>query len=343
MEKTVASLKQLHSTEEADIKSYYTKKLEESHQELQDVKRAQEIETQNIVQSWSEKMKSQFETQERNHKSAMRNMEHTHNAALTSERTKWKLENDHLKQSVGNLETKTKKIEKQNEVYLNSKLELERSLAETRQALVQKTRELGEKLHALRQVGFTNHKKISLHVYQPAEQRTLFLSPLQYALFQENQSEKALLEKKHQEAIEDLITRHSVQISSMEDDFNAVLSEERIINQQLDEQFLSVKKRFDNRESRPEDIERIVHLETELSAKQEEARKSAERMMQLRNEMLLREDNYNKHFRNGGQAEKVLDVKGAMASTKGITDWLIQSKKRPQLMSGKARARRETD
>lgn len=140
-----------------------------------------------------------------------------------------------------------------------------------------------------------------------------------------------------------MVARHSLQVSSMEDDFNAILSEERNINQQLDEQYMSVKKRFDSRESRQEDIERIASLEITLSAKEQEARKNAEQMVQLRNEMLLREDNYNKHFRNGGQAEKVLDVKGAMASTKGITDWLIQSKKRSQQMSGKARARRETD
>lgn len=37
-----------------------------------------------------------------------------------------------------------------------------------------------------------------------------------------------------------------------------------------------------------------------------------ERMAQLRNEMLLREANYNKTFSNGGLGERVLNVGSAM-------------------------------
>lgn len=42
---------------------------------------------------------------------------------------------------------------------------------------------------------------------------------------------------------------------------------------------------------------------------EELVRTSEERMAQLRAELLLREDNYNKHFKNGGAGEKVGDVR----------------------------------
>lgn len=38
--------------------------------------------------------------------------------------------------------------------------------------------------------------------------------------------------------------------------------------------------------------------------------------------MLLREDNYNKHFRNGGAADRVLDVSGAIASSSAVSRWM---------------------
>lgn len=44
----------------------------------------------------------------------------------------------------------------------------------------------------------------------------------------------------------------------------------------------------------------------------QQVRSSEERMAQLRAELLLREENYNKHFRNGGVGEKVLSVGQAM-------------------------------
>lgn len=152
MEKIIFALKQMHSKEAVDMKNYYSKMLEEAQQDLQDAKRVQETETQGIVQSWSEKLDLQIGILEQNHKSAIRDMKHSHTAALNSERSTWRHESDQLKQSVGNLESKIKKAEKQNEINIKSKLDLERSLAETRQALVQKTREMGETVHSLRQV-----------------------------------------------------------------------------------------------------------------------------------------------------------------------------------------------
>ncbi len=44
----------------------------------------------------------------------------------------------------------------------------------------------------------------------------------------------------------------------------------------------------------------IAQLETALDIAEEQVRTAEERMQQLRAELLLREDNYNKHFKNGG-------------------------------------------
>lgn len=41
-------------------------------------------------------------------------------------------------------------------------------------------------------------------------------------------------------------------------------------------------------------------------------RTSEERMAKLRAEMLLREDNYNNHFKNGGAGAKMLNANTAM-------------------------------
>lgn len=41
-----------------------------------------------------------------------------------------------------------------------------------------------------------------------------------------------------------------------------------------------------------------------------------------------REDNYNKHFKNGGAAERVLDVASALGSQQTVMDWMIKPKRR---------------
>jgi hypothetical protein len=64
------------------------------------------------------------------------------------------------------------------------------------------------------------------------------------------------------------------------------------------------------------------------SRRQEEQVRAAEaRVAELRNEMLLREDNYNKVFKNGGAGSKVLDVANAMSAQQGVMDWMLKPKK----------------
>ncbi len=60
---------------------------------------------------------------------------------------------------------------------------------------------------------------------------------------------------------------------------------------------------------------------------EEQARAAEVRLAELRNEMLLREDNYNKVFRNGGAGSKVLDVGNAMSAQQGVMDWMLKPKK----------------
>jgi hypothetical protein len=51
------------------------------------------------------------------------------------------------------------------------------------------------------------------------------------------------------------------------------------------------------RESRPEDLAAIADLRSLLVARDEAVRVAEEQLAQLRAQMLLREENYNKHFR----------------------------------------------
>jgi hypothetical protein len=41
--------------------------------------------------------------------------------------------------------------------------------------------------------------------------------------------------------------------------------------------------------------------------------------------MLLREENYNKHFRNGGMGERVLDVGLAAVAQSEVVGWMLKS------------------
>lgn len=89
-----------------------------------------------------------------------------------------------------------------------------------------------------------------------------------------------------------------------------------------------VRSRWEAREPREEDVARIQALEAVVRERDEALRTVEERMAQLRGEMLLREGNYNKHFRNGGVGEKVLDVGTAMNAQQGVVDWMLKSTKR---------------
>eukprot|EP00775_Hariotina_reticulata_P010893 gene10893-11047_t len=86
-----------------------------------------------------------------------------------------------------------------------------------------------------------------------------------------------------------------------------------------------LQHRFDAREPRPEDVAAIADLKATLAAREEALQTAEMRLHHLRNEMLLREENYNKHFRNGGVGEKVLDVGSAASAHNEVVDWMLKS------------------
>lgn len=82
------------------------------------------------------------------------------------------------------------------------------------------------------------------------------------------------------------------------------------------------------RESRQEDLDNIARLDTLSRTQAGELRLIEERMAQLRGELLLREENYNKTFSNGGAGEKTLSVDKALNAQQGVVDWMLKGNSR---------------
>ena len=57
-----------------------------------------------------------------------------------------------------------------------------------------------------------------------------------------------------------------------------------------------MQMRWQNRESRPEDLARIAQLEREMVEKDELVARTREEMLYFKREMLNREENYNQKF-----------------------------------------------
>jgi predicted nucleic acid-binding Zn-ribbon protein len=64
----------------------------------------------------------------------------------------------------------------------------------------------------------------------------------------------------------------------------------------LQSEYVSLETRYRNRESRPEDLEKIRQLEMEMIEKDELVEKTREEMVYFKREMLNREENYNQKF-----------------------------------------------
>lgn len=60
---------------------------------------------------------------------------------------------------------------------------------------------------------------------------------------------------------------------------------------------LPLQARWEAREPREQDVMRIAQLEAGLQEREAGLHAAAKQLAQLRGEMLLREENYNKHFR----------------------------------------------
>ena len=68
------------------------------------------------------------------------------------------------------------------------------------------------------------------------------------------------------------------------------------------------------RESRADDLMRIADLEATVAAQHSSIQQSEEKLANMRSELLLREDNYNKTFSNGGAGQRALAVDKAMTA-----------------------------
>ncbi|KAG1658430.1 hypothetical protein FOA52_009612 [Chlamydomonas sp. UWO 241] len=106
---------------------------------------------------------------------------------------------------------------------------------------------------------------------------------------------------------------------------DAVAAEEARMAE-LQAAYSELKQRFDEREPREEDVALIRQLQTALSESEERERTAEERMVQLRKELLLRGDNYNKHLKNGGAGEKVLNVDSALNGDSAVMGWMFNKK-----------------
>eukprot|EP01016_Furgasonia_blochmanni_P046294 TRINITY_DN6645_c0_g1_i3.p1 TRINITY_DN6645_c0_g1~~TRINITY_DN6645_c0_g1_i3.p1 ORF type:complete len:184 (-),score=50.60 TRINITY_DN6645_c0_g1_i3:367-918(-) len=64
----------------------------------------------------------------------------------------------------------------------------------------------------------------------------------------------------------------------------------------LEQQYLELQQMFDERPSRPEDLELIQQLQRELVVKDEELKRAVENLKFFKLELINREENYNKMF-----------------------------------------------
>ncbi|XP_024515739.1 protein FAM184A [Selaginella moellendorffii] len=116
------------------------------------------------------------------------------------------------------------------------------------------------------------------------------------------------LEKKYRTELDTCNAFHAQQYQNLQQDLNRsklVMRQKQAEMTELQQQFVKLKERFDNRESKPEDVERITYLEQLYVKLQEscEAKDLAYQRLhgeskQIKMEMLNREENYNKIFRS---------------------------------------------
>eukprot|EP00884_Botryococcus_braunii_P009725 jgi/Botrbrau1/18754/Bobra.0386s0077.1 len=87
---------------------------------------------------------------------------------------------------------------------------------------------------------------------------------------------------------------------------------------------LELQRRFDNREPREEDVEQIMSLKRTVKEQSAQIQAQASQLEQIRAEVLLREDNYNKTFANGGgTGPSVLAVDRALTADEQLSSWML--------------------
>lgn len=82
------------------------------------------------------------------------------------------------------------------------------------------------------------------------------------------------------------------------------------------------------RESRSEDVARITELSNLVASQASQISASEDKLQQMRAELLLREDNYNKTFSNGGAGRRTLAVDKALGTQNQVVDWMLKAGQR---------------
>ena len=90
------------------------------------------------------------------------------------------------------------------------------------------------------------------------------------------------------------------------------------------------RARLAARPPRDEDVARIAALEADLRGARGALKGAEARMAALRGELLLREETYNRHFKNGGAGGRVLDVGAALAGPEALVGWMVAPQQQQQ-------------
>jgi len=129
---------------------------------------------------------------------------------------------------------------------------------------------------------------------------------------------------KHAAATEALVAAHGEAMRAAEERFS-----------ELEHKFTVLTKRFNARESREDDVARIKELTALVAQQQKDVVYYKEAMEKMKAEILLREDNYNNTFANGGAGKSVLNVGKAMNATNVQMDWMLKRKNSSKAGGGK--------
>jgi len=100
----------------------------------------------------------------------------------------------------------------------------------------------------------------------------------------------------HERAAIEAAERMGLEIKLLKDDFAEERHELEEQKREILKDLAALEERYMNRDSRPEDIERISQLEREAIEKDQLVEKTKEEMLYFKREMLNREDSYNKKF-----------------------------------------------
>eukprot|EP00892_Ulva_mutabilis_P012739 jgi/Ulvmu1/9838/UM056_0079.1 len=117
---------------------------------------------------------------------------------------------------------------------------------------------------------------------------------------------------------------HSRSISALQATLEDVRAEAEEKYDSLAQAYTELSAQWETRGPREEDVERIRMLMATLEDRDAQIAAFEERYNELHNEMLLREDNYNNRFANGGAGRHKLAVDKAMSSTQDVSAWMLK-------------------